>query len=204
MISPKRKTRNISILTGSLVVLFLCSKPVISRRVIASFVGIDACKKCHGANAIGNQYKVWITSPHAKAYQILSTSKSLSIAKKIGIKTPSDNLTCLKCHSTGGGKVPAIKDEGVGCEACHGPGSRYFEFSNHASFYNRESAYLKAIKLGMYPIIGIDGIKSREKLCRHCHNEKRPCFPEEIAEQKRQKLPLSLIADFVFKHPIRR
>jgi hypothetical protein len=204
MMHSERKTRSIAIIMGTLLILFLFSGSLKSKRIIASFVGTKVCKKCHGSNAIGNQYKVWLTSPHAKAYQILNTSKSLIVAKKIGIKNPSDNLKCLRCHSTGGGNVPGIKEEGVGCEACHGPGSRYFDFSNHASFYNRESAYGKAIKLGMYPIIGIDGIRSREKLCRHCHNEKRPCFPEDIVEKKRQKLPLALIADFIFKHPIRR
>lgn len=204
MMHSGRKTRSIAIVIGTLLIISFSPRTLISKRIIASFVGTKVCRKCHGSNAIGNQYKVWLSSPHAKAYQILSTAKSMIVAKKSGIKSPSDNLTCLRCHSTGGGRVPGIKEEGVGCEACHGPGSRYFEFSNHASFYNRESAYGKAIKLGMYPIIGIDGIKSREKLCRHCHNKQRPCHPEDMAEQKRQKLPLALIADFIFKHPIRR
>ncbi len=202
------KTARITIAGISTIALtmltLMLSTNVFSRRIIAEYIGMQNCIDCHGNDAIGNQYRVWTASPHAKAYQMLSSAASFAIAKKYCITDPANNPTCLKCHTTGGGKVKITKKEGVGCEACHGPGSRYYEFSNHASFCNRQSAYLKAIKLGMYPIIGIDGIKAREKLCRHCHTETRPCLPEDREEQRRQKLPLQLIADFVFKHPLRR
>lgn len=193
----------ISTIALTMLTLML-STSVFPRRIIAEYIGMQSCIDCHGNDAIGNQYRIWTASPHAKAYQMLSSAASLAVAKKSCITNPADNLICLRCHTTGGGKVEITKEEGVGCEACHGPGSRYYEFSNHASFSNRQSAYLKAIKLGMYPIIGIDGIKAREKLCRHCHNETRPCLPEDLEEQRRQQLPLQLIADFVFKHPLRR
>jgi putative hemolysin len=200
------KTAKITIASISTIALtmLMISTRVFPRRIIAQYIGMQTCIDCHGNDAIGNQYRVWTASPHAKAYQMLSSAASLAIAKKSGITHPTDNLACLRCHTTGGGKVAITKKEGVGCEACHGPGSRYYEFSNHASFSNRQCAYLKAIKLGMYPIIGIDGIKAREKLCRHCHTETRPCLPEDCEEQRRQKLPLQLIADFVFKHQLRR
>jgi len=171
---------------------------------VAEYTGIDVCRKCHESNAIGNQYEVWAGTPHAEAYQLLSSEKASQIASKHSIDNPQKNNRCLKCHTTGGGRVEKTFSEGVGCEACHGPGGRYFEFSNHASFANRDAAYRKAVKLGMYPIIGIDGIKNREKLCRNCHNVDRPCYPEDPKEQQRQKLPLQLIADFIFKHPVRR
>lgn len=177
---------------------------LISAMTIPRYTGIDVCRKCHESNAIGNQYAVWAASPHANAYRILSSTKANDIAVKHSIENPSLDRRCLKCHTTGGGKIEKTAKEGVGCEACHGPGGDYYEFSNHASFTNRDAAYRKAVKLGMYPIIGIDGIKAREKLCRHCHHENRPCYPKDPAEQERQKLPLQLIADFIFKHPVRR
>jgi len=169
-----------------------------------TFIGIETCKKCHEADGVGNQYGVWKSNPHARAFQILSGEKAKSVGTKQGVEDPSSNRACLKCHTTGGGKIEALRTEGVGCEACHGPGSLYHEFSNHASFINREQAYRRAVSLGMYPILGIDGIRAREKLCRHCHTEERPCRPDDAAERRRRQLPLSLIADFVFKHPVRR
>ena len=169
-----------------------------------SYVGFRVCGKCHAADAIGNQEAIWLKTPHANSYDVLKTESARTIAQKKGIDTPWKSLACLKCHTTGGGKFKETSREGVGCEACHGPGSNYFEFSNHASFDNRKGAYMKAILLGMKPILGIDGIRRREKLCRFCHNDERPCVPEDRAMKRKKQLPLSLIADFVFKHPVRR
>ncbi len=194
-----------AIAASAVIILVLSTaEPIEPRRNFPSFIGIAACKKCHESDSIGNQHRIWSGSPHARAYQSLSQDKGLEIARKAGMEDPSQNLACLKCHTTGGGKTEATKTEGVGCEACHGPGSLYHEFSNHASFEARENSYRKALSLGMYPILGYDGIKARERLCRYCHTEERPCYPESTEERKRQKLPLGLIADFVFKHPLRR
>jgi hypothetical protein len=169
-----------------------------------SFVGVSVCKKCHESEAIGNQYKFWLQSPHAKAYLLLKQDKALELARELCIQNPHSNELCLKCHTTGFGKNPALWEDGVGCESCHGPGSIYSSFENHVSFDNREAAYKKAVSKGMYPIRGTDGIKAREKVCRSCHNEKRPCYPKDPALQQHQFLPLQLIADFVFPHRLRR
>lgn len=170
----------------------------------ASFVGVAVCKKCHESDAIGNQYKSWQQSPHAKAYLLLKQDKALSLAKELSLNNPSSDEQCLKCHTTGLGKNPALWEDGVGCESCHGPGSIYNSYENHVALGNREVAYKKALSLGMYPILGTDGIKAREKVCRSCHNEKRPCYPKDPAEQQHQYLPLQLIADFAFPHRLRR
>lgn len=177
-----------------------------SRRRAADYVGVDVCKKCHGMDSIGNQYRIWAASTHANAYLILKSGKSKDIAQKAGIDVPHADLRCLKCHTTGGGKSEVVKNEGVGCEACHGPGGDYFEFSNHASFIDRENAYRKAISLGMYPILGVEGIKARERLCKNCHRDERPCAPSDIEEKKQRELSLSIIADLPSKlrHPLRR
>jgi len=176
----------------------------IAARHNASFVGVAVCKKCHESDAIGNQYKAWQQSPHAKAYLLLKQEKALSLAKELSIENPSGNQQCLFCHTTGLGKNPALWEDGVGCESCHGPGSIYNSYENHVALGNRDVAYKKAVSFGMYPILGTDGIKAREKVCRSCHNEKRPCYPKDPAEQQRQYLPLQLIADFAFPHRLRR
>ena len=175
------------------------------KRVKSSYVGVNVCKKCHESSAIGNQFKIWSSSPHAKAFRTLSTKGASGIGERKGIKNPAKNPGCLKCHNTGGGRNSALIGEGVGCEACHGPGSRYFEFGDHASFNNRENTYRNAITLGMYPILGDNGIKAREKLCRNCHTKKRLCQEtDELRKNKeiQRELPLSIIADFIFRHPI--
>lgn len=197
----------------TIIIFFVCSgiilfvgDEVYPRRRTPDYVGVDVCKKCHGMESIGNQYKVWSTSNHANAFVRLKSAKAVEIAGKIGIETPQDDLKCLKCHTTGGGKSEKVKNEGVGCEACHGPGSEYFEFSNHASFIDRDGAYKKAVSLGMYPILGVEGIKARERVCKNCHRDTRPCAPVDIEEKKRRELSLSIIADLPSKlrHPLRR
>ncbi|MGL4369536.1 MAG: hypothetical protein ACRCUT_07680, partial [Spirochaetota bacterium] len=93
--------------------------------------------------------------------------------------------------------------EAVGCEACHGPASGYGDISNHAAYGDKEKDYSRAVSYGMYKILNIEGIKLREKMCRRCHVTQRPCAPEDPDEKKRQELALSVIADFVFKHPLK-
>lgn len=170
------------------------------------YVGMKECARCHNTDSIGNQVKIWGESPHSKAYNILRTGPALEIAQKYGIDKPAESKQCLRCHTTSGGRNTDLISEGVGCEACHGPGEGYYEFNNHASFTNRQAAYLKAIKLGMYPIIGIDHIKTREKMCRRCHSmdqKVRLCLPDDPKKRKEDILALEIIADFIFAHPVK-
>jgi len=174
-----------------------------------TYVGSKVCKECHGEDAIGNQYKIWALSPHAKAYNKLIGEKASEIAKKINITTPEKNYECLRCHATGKGRVESVIKEGVGCEACHGPGSEYYKASNHVDYSSRENGYRKGIKLGMYPILGIESLRKREKLCLSCHTQERPCFPENKVNNYEYKIPIQTIdslwkGDTNFRHPLRR
>jgi len=173
------------------------------------YVGAKACKECHGEDAIGNQYKIWKASPHSKASKILVGDKAVEIANKVKITSPEKNYECLKCHATAKGAVESIIKEGVGCEACHGPGSEYYTASNHVDYSSRENGYRKAITLGMYPIRGIESLKTRERLCLSCHRTDRPCFPENPANRYKFKIPIQTIDslekdDVNFRHPLRR
>lgn len=96
------------------------------------YVGSDACGKCHHGPASGYQHSIWRMSAHARAWASLGTPKALEIARKKGLDGDPQALPeCLKCHSTAAdvgseGKLASFSpDEGVGCEACHGPGSEY-------------------------------------------------------------------------------
>jgi hypothetical protein len=80
----------------------------------ARYLGSAACKSCHAP-----AYAWWTRHPHGKAYTTLET-----LHKQF-------NLSCVGCHVTGYGKpggAAVVKNEGlthVGCESCHGPGSKH-------------------------------------------------------------------------------
>ena len=172
-------------------------------------VGYKVCKECHDNDTIGNQYKIWASSPHAKAYKLLLGEKAAQIAEKTKIKSPEKNYECLKCHATGKGLVESVKTEGVGCEACHGPGSEYYKASNHVDYSSRENGYRRAIKNGMYPILGIESLKTRERLCLSCHRKERPCYPEGLINHYDYMIPIQTIdslwkGDVNFRHPLLR
>ena len=177
--------------------------PVFSEKMKYTYMGAKECKVCHAADAIGNQYKIWEASPHAKAYRNLRTEKAKTIAESVGVKVPYNDQACLKCHTTGGGQDPKLAEEGVGCEACHGPASGYGDITNHAAYGDKIKDYQKAVTFGMYRTLGIEGIKLRERMCKRCHTLDRPCAPNDPEERRRSELALSVIADFIFKHPIK-
>lgn len=174
-----------------------------------TFIGSKACRECHGDDAIGNQYKIWLLSPHAKAYNLLLGKKAQAISEKLKITSPEKSYECLKCHATGRGKVESIVSEGVGCESCHGPGSVYHLASNHVDYNSRENGYRKAVRYGMYPILGIESLKARERLCLSCHRKERPCYPDGNVNDYQYKIPIQTIdslwkGDVNFRHPLRR
>ena len=43
--------------------------------------------------------------------------------------TPGRTPQCLGCHAPLAAKAPDLKEEGVTCEVCHGPGSAYRKLS---------------------------------------------------------------------------
>jgi hypothetical protein len=111
----------------------------------ASYVGNEACRACH-AQAFG----VYDETRHARSYEALA---------KAGKEYRVD---CVVCHVTGyeqpGGVCRVDKVAGrteVGCETCHGPGSR------HAA--TPSGAHLRP--------------KPGKSVCLGCHNqENSPAF----------------------------
>lgn len=55
------------------------------------YVGVKKCKTCHATDDIGNQYKIWEASKHAKAYETLQNDESKTIAKKWDLKIPPND-----------------------------------------------------------------------------------------------------------------
>lgn len=133
-------------------------------------VGTPKCKACHKKKT-GDQWKIWSESAHAGAFETLASEESRKIAAEKGLGDPQSEEACLKCHVTraiiGDDAVVAEKgkysdSEGVGCEACHGPGSDY----KPKKIMNDPEAARAA---GLIMITTADG-------CTQCHNEESPTF----------------------------
>ncbi|MBF0432524.1 MAG: cytochrome C554 [Fibrobacteria bacterium] len=135
-----------------------------------NYVGVDDCKKCHKKDKKGAQYKKWLEGPHAKAYKTLATDDAKKLAEKAGVKgDPQKSEKCLKCHVTGYGLAADRfgekykKEDGVGCESCHGAGSAY---KKKKVMKDRD----KAVAAGL--------VIPDEKVCTGCHNDESPTFKE--------------------------
>jgi YVTN family beta-propeller protein len=107
-------------------------KPPTGNADAPQYVGSIACATCHREAAFGHQYSRWRMSKHAMAYAELATPAARTMAEKAGIVgDPQHSPECLKCHATaytapaGGTGASYFVGEGVGCEACHGAGSKY-------------------------------------------------------------------------------
>ena len=135
------------------------------------YVGARACKACHLTPKSGAAFKKWEASAHAKAFETLGTPEAKKIAKEKGIEDPQKAQACLKCHDTAAG-VDAAQlaktfkaGEGVGCEVCHGPGSKY-----------KSMKVMKELDAGKVKGETVGFMMGDEKLCVTCHNEESPTF----------------------------
>ena len=147
------------------------------------FTGVSTCKACHNTDKTGKQYAIWEKTKHAEAYKALQTPKADEVAAKRGSKVKAvETPECLGCHVTGMSMKDAqydtkfAKDEGVGCETCHGAGSAY------KALHMKKENLDKAIAAGMQIPKASDG--AAEKLCKSCHNEKSPTFKGFKFEEK--------------------
>ena len=130
-------------------------------------IGVPKCKMCHKAKT-GDQFKIWTESKHANAFETLKNEKSASIAAEMGLGNAWEAPECLKCHTTQHFTGAAINAkakyelaEGVGCEACHGPGSGY---KSKKTMKDHDAS----VAAGMWV--------PDEASCVKCHNEESPTF----------------------------
>jgi hypothetical protein len=133
-------------------------------------IGAPKCKACHKAKT-GDQWGIWEGSAHAGAFATLASDEAKKVAADKGLGDPQTEAACLKCHTTkaflGADVVVDAKGkyedaEGVGCEACHGPGSDY-----KSKKVMEDSAAAKEAGLIM---------NKSEEFCVKCHNEESPTF----------------------------
>ncbi|MEZ4386457.1 MAG: ankyrin repeat domain-containing protein [Candidatus Krumholzibacteriia bacterium] len=135
-----------------------------TRRHEPRYVGAAVCRDCHRRGDGGGPYVTWLASRHAGAYWRLATDWALFLARSQphyhDLIDPLHDDRCHRCHTTPGQDPDAIVpasfrlEEGIGCEACHGPGSRYIDpevMGDHAAF------------------VAAGGIVPDERTCRRCH-----------------------------------
>ena len=140
-----------------------------------SYVGSERCRACHSAGEHGGPYGVWSGGRHSGAFHTLTTdqAKGLAASREVysDITDPSVEYRCLKCHIIGPQDPGARfadgfdRTEGVGCEACHGPGSAYIApeiMTDRAAF------------------LANGGIIPDELTCRSCHRDEGFRFLERI------------------------
>ena len=131
------------------------------------YIGVSKCKTCHKSEAKGDQFGKWAASKHAQAYEVLASEAAIAIGKEKGIDNPQTSAKCLGCHVTGYAAAAEQKaesydqTEGVGCEACHGPGADY----KNMKIMKDQAA---AVAVGL--------VIPTEETCIGCHNDKSPTF----------------------------
>lgn len=138
------------------------------------YVGVKKCKICHNKAKTGKQYTIWQKQLHAKAYQNLASTTAKKYALKAGVKgDPQKAKECLVCHVTAFNASDEQKtatltlEEGVSCEACHGPGSVY-----------KSMKKMKDIREGKAKGTDFGLVKPTKELCVTCHNPKSPAYKE--------------------------
>ena len=166
------------------------------------FVGNAKCKMCHKKVDAGEQYAKWEASLHAKSFETLKSESSAKIAADMGISVNAwEAPECLKCHTTGFGMggyevkcadfwnpepedkagVKAVKRmnglQAVGCEACHGPGSKYKSKKTMQGIYTGD---LNGTDFGLLSIT--------EETCTVCHNDGSPTFKSFNYEEYKAKI----------------
>lgn len=187
-----RKARGlvIAVSISAIAMLSISAQPVLGQEKKApekkkfSYVGVKKCKGCHMTSKSGNQYKKWMEGPHAGAYETLANEESKAVAAKLGLKEdPQKAGQCLKCHITAYGVDKELLaatykiEEGVQCEACHGPGSDYYKLSA-----------MKGLADGSVKAEDVGYIMADEKLCVTCHNEESPTYIPFKFEEKVKKV----------------
>ncbi len=150
------------------------------------YIGSDACKNCHQAEATGNQHGTWLKTDHAKAFTALASDKAKALAKEKGVDDPQASDKCLKCHETAFGVAADLIKKGfdikagVQCESCHGPGEAHFKarFAAASKGGGDEGFGDEKGKVAAYQTIpaGEIIVKPEQKTCLGCHNDQSPSF----------------------------
>lgn len=157
------------------LVLFITA-PALAQPQPGTYVGAPSCANsgCHGSTVplqasrvLQNEYYTWLNSDrHARAYNVLFNDLSARIVRNMRLRRKAYQETlCLDCHST---NVPAAKvsgridlEDGVQCEACHGPAGGWRDAHTEAGWTHE-----KSVAAGMFDL---RDLRVRAHGCDSCH-----------------------------------
>ncbi len=127
-----------------------------------------AASVCHGGNELGqprSEFTTWnALDPHVRAYQSLLSESGQEIAKHLNLKTAHEEPLCLKCHVDPGyenARPNFRKEDGVGCESCHGAALAWL-----TPHYRRNTPWEEKQTLGMTET---KDLAVRVEVCARCH-----------------------------------
>ena len=145
------------------------------------YQGTDKCRKCHlpgldkvdiangvGSRVLRKEFKYWQDADHhSDAYKALSNARGQMIGERLHAKVLEPQAGCVQCHTTAVSS-PKLYVEGVGCETCHGPSSKWKDFHDTYSQWHDDKLYTltKKTDLGW---INIRSPLTRAELCLSCH-----------------------------------
>lgn len=177
-----RSVAGVALCVMALLVLLLCGLPGAGPGAAdaapagRTYTGVASCagSTCHGRmEADGkivrqDELMRWQepSSPsgaHSRAFSVLGGTRGRQIAATLGLGDPTAAPACLGCHSTPAAARGArfLTQDGVGCEACHGPASGWI-----ASHYAVGASHAANVAAGMTPL---DRPQVRASVCLDCH-----------------------------------
>jgi hypothetical protein len=140
------------------------------------YVGVASCVNsgCHGSTeplnatrALQNEYYTWLNGDrHAQAYNVLFSERSARIGKNMRLRRKVyEEKICLDCHTTFAtpAQVAGTLDfeDGVQCEACHGPASGWRDEHVQVGWTHEQS-----VARGL---VDLRNVTRRGQLCVTCH-----------------------------------
>ena len=140
------------------------------------YVGVATCVNsgCHGSTeplketrVLQNEYYTWLNRDrHAQAYNILFNERSARIVRNMRLRKPAnEEKVCLDCHTTNvepqqvEGRIDP--EDGVQCEACHGPASGW-----RAEHTDEGWTHEQSVARGMTDLAHLP---TRAHFCHRCH-----------------------------------
>lgn len=155
---------NVSRMEVSFLRRTVSARKIVDNSAGYAYVGSEVCFACHASGPANGPAGHWIASRHSRAFHTLTTdqARALAVSKEDyeDITEPAAEPRCRMCHLTAAQNSEAVfrddydQHQGVGCEACHGPGSAYVD---PEIMKNREAFMANA---GRVP---------DELTCRTCH-----------------------------------
>ncbi len=140
------------------------------------YVGVAPCASslCHAAaaprddfDALQDEYFTWLDrDPHSGAFEVLASDDSRRIAANYGLTVPAyEAPACLACHTLV--VPPALQarpvevEDGISCEACHGPAGGWL-----AGHHTAEWTHTDSVAAGL---VDLDAAATRAAVCIGCH-----------------------------------